>query len=70
MTKSSRASVMLGVGLAMALMAACTFFGPSGSTVGVGQPLPDFTLTDLDGRPFNVADHRGKVILINGFATW
>ncbi|HEY8548807.1 MAG TPA: SCO family protein [Vicinamibacterales bacterium] len=37
------------------------------------EPLPiggDFTLTDTDGRPFSLADHRGKaVVLFFGFAS-
>ena len=36
----------------------------------VGQMAPDFTLTGLDGSSFHLADHRGKVVLINWFATW
>jgi thiol-disulfide isomerase/thioredoxin len=33
-------------------------------------PLPDFTLTDLDGRAISSADLRGKVVLVNFWATW
>ncbi len=33
-------------------------------------PAPAFTLKDLDGRPITSADLRGKVTLINFWATW
>ncbi|MGE0129372.1 MAG: redoxin family protein [Blastocatellales bacterium] len=36
---------------------------------GVGDPLK-FTLTKLDGAPLKLDDHRGKVIVMNFWATW
>jgi peroxiredoxin len=39
-------------------------------TVSVGEPAPDFTLSDLDGRPVRLSDQRGKPVLVNFFATW
>ncbi len=30
----------------------------------------DFTLTDMDGTPFRLRDHRGKVVLLDFMATW
>lgn len=36
----------------------------------VGQNAPDFTLLDLEGGEFTLSGHRGKVVLINWFATW
>ncbi|RME99523.1 MAG: hypothetical protein D6768_14895 [Chloroflexi bacterium] len=35
-----------------------------------GQPAPDFTLAGLDGRPVSLADYRGRVVLVNFWATW
>ena len=36
----------------------------------VGQQAPDFTLTTMDGQPFTLREHRGKVTVLNLWATW
>lgn len=36
----------------------------------VDRPLPALTLTTVDGRPFNTSGLRGKVLLLNFFASW
>lgn len=33
-------------------------------------PGPDFTLPDIDGKPLRFADQKGKVVLVNFWATW
>jgi thiol-disulfide isomerase/thioredoxin len=33
-------------------------------------PAPDFTLRDLDGKSVSLSDFRGKVVLLNFWATW
>jgi len=38
--------------------------------VAVGDIAPGFELTTLAGEIFNLEAHRGKVVLINFFATW
>ena len=35
-----------------------------------GNLAPDFTLTDLDGRKLTLSDYRGKVVLLDFWATW
>ena len=32
--------------------------------------MPDFTLADADGSTFSMVEAKGKVVLINFFATW
>jgi len=36
----------------------------------VGQPAPDFTVKTLDDKEFSLKAHKGKVVLLNFFATW
>ena len=33
-------------------------------------PLPDFALEDLQGKMVQIKEYRGKVILLNFWATW
>jgi thiol-disulfide isomerase/thioredoxin len=37
---------------------------------GGGPPAPDVTLKDLDGKDVSVAQYKGKVVLVNFWATW
>ncbi len=36
----------------------------------VGKPAPLFTLTDLDGEEFVLAEQKGKVVYLDFWATW
>ncbi len=40
------------------------------SILRVGDPAPDFSLSFVDGRPVQLSQYRGKVVLINFWATW
>jgi len=33
----------------------------------LGQPAPDFTLADLDGKAHKLSDHRGKIVVLEWF---
>ncbi|WP_437725095.1 thioredoxin family protein [Sorangium sp. So ce861] len=33
----------------------------------IGQPAPDFTLPDLDGKPVKLADYKGKTVVLEWF---
>ena len=36
----------------------------------VGKIVPDFSATDLDGKPISLQDYRGKVVLLDFWAVW
>jgi thiol-disulfide isomerase/thioredoxin len=36
----------------------------------IGSRLPDFSVKDLQGHPLSSADLRGKVVLVDFWATW
>ena len=38
--------------------------------LATGSPFPDFTEKDLDGKPISVAGFKGKVVLVDFWATW
>src|SRR6187551_617414 len=40
------------------------------STVKDGQSAPDFSIVDESGKKVNLSELKGKVVLINFFATW
>ena len=39
-------------------------------SLAVGAKFPDFSEKDVNGKPLSVADHKGKVLLIDFWATW
>src|SRR3974377_928295 len=38
--------------------------------VAVGQPAPEFQLSDLGGNQVSLAQFRGKVVVLDFWATW
>lgn len=34
------------------------------------RPAPDFSLTDLSGRLLRLSDYRGKIVILDFWATW
>lgn len=38
--------------------------------IAIGKESPNFTLKNLDGEEVSLSDYRGKIVLINFWATW
>ena len=66
---------VVGAVLPLVLLAAWagTMLVMSGLTaagVRIGQPAPDFALTDLDGNALQLSDLRGRPAIVNFWASW
>jgi thiol-disulfide isomerase/thioredoxin len=72
---------LIFLGLGLLLIAAATYYfllqnnagtasDLSAIPVKVDYPAPELSLTDLSGNPTSLADYRGKVVLVNLWATW
>ncbi|MCK4968890.1 MAG: TlpA family protein disulfide reductase [Thermoplasmata archaeon] len=40
------------------------------SPIGEGDEAPGFTVLDVDDDPHNLTDYRGRVLVVDFFATW
>lgn len=56
--------------LAALLLAVCGAACAAAQGPNVGAPAPEFVRADLHGAPVDLAALRGKVVLLNFWATW
>ena len=56
--------------LALLLLLPCAFGAAHAKGLVVGQPAPSIEATLLDGSHFSLAQARGKVVVLNVWATW
>nr|WP_320117851.1 TlpA disulfide reductase family protein [uncultured Marinifilum sp.] len=56
----------------VALLAISTLFADNyqGSLLKKGDQVPDFTISTINGKKIAISELKGKVVLINFFATW
>jgi len=63
--------IIIGIGILVLLQTKDSSFNLSGRPrLGKGESAPNFTLPDLDAKMVSMADYKGKVILLNIWATW
>lgn len=69
----SKASPAFLWGLCCSLAVSLLLFGCKGGgrgNIGPGQPAPDFSSTTLNGEVKRLSDFRGKLVLLNFWASW
>jgi len=56
----------------IAVIAAAFMLGACSPTraLEIGEDAPDFSLKDLEGRMVKLSDFKGKVVILDFFATW
>lgn len=51
-------------------VASLVLLGFYGAAWAPAAAAPDFTLTNLDGKAHSLAEYRGKIVVLNFWATW
>jgi len=62
----------MAVGLSALLLSSCSrpSSQPEGSAVQIGQRAPGFKLQDLNGKEVTLDQYKGKIVMIDFWATW
>jgi len=72
MNSTATLTVRVGIALlaALAMLPAFDSWSTGSRVPAVGTPAEDFRLTDLEGKAQSLSQYRGKVVLVNFWATW
>jgi peroxiredoxin len=68
--KSLRVFSLLLLVIGSSLFGSCQTDKEKSTLVKVGQQVPDFVFNDANGQKISNTDLKGKVVMINFFATW
>ena len=68
--RGSRMPYWVAAGVAAGVVLAAWFARGRVTPVVAGYPAPDFEVLDARGDPVTLSDFRGKVVLLNIWATW
>lgn len=66
----SMGSVVLLTGIVLVAMVIGMQLARQNQTQPTSGPAPDFTLTTFDGEQFRLSEQRGKIVVINFWASW
>jgi cytochrome c biogenesis protein CcmG/thiol:disulfide interchange protein DsbE len=71
--RRSRSAAWIAAGAVAILVLALLGYGlvskPT-APLQIGNPVPDFRLTAFDGSAMNLSSQRGKVVVVNFYASW
>jgi cytochrome c biogenesis protein CcmG/thiol:disulfide interchange protein DsbE len=56
--------------LMVASIALCALLSATDAAVNEGKSAPEFSRSDINGKPLRLSDYRGKIVLLNFWATW
>lgn len=68
--RAGRAPYWFALAVALGVVAIAWFARGRVQPVVAGYPSPDFEVLDAQGSPVSLADYRGRVVLLNIWATW
>ena len=69
MTRNAAIYIRLGIAL-LCLLALGPAVGAAPKALRIGDPVPPFSLQTLDGKTLSITSLRGKVVLLDFWATW